>query len=43
MCFTVSTVLWTAVLRTAVQSSVHELTGRRTVLFTNIAAEKCKI
>ncbi|CAI9590874.1 unnamed protein product, partial [Staurois parvus] len=31
VCFTVSTLLWMAVPCTAIQSSVPELTGRRTV------------
>ncbi|CAI9556891.1 unnamed protein product, partial [Staurois parvus] len=35
LCFTVSTLLCMVVLCTAMQSSVQELTGRRTVLFTN--------
>ncbi|CAI9607686.1 unnamed protein product, partial [Staurois parvus] len=42
--FTVSTLLFMAVLCTAIQSSVHELTRRRTVLFTNMTpSRKCKI
>ncbi|CAI9609717.1 unnamed protein product, partial [Staurois parvus] len=35
LCFTVITLLWMAVLCTAIQTSVHKRTGRRTVLFTN--------
>ncbi|CAI9623355.1 unnamed protein product, partial [Staurois parvus] len=31
VCFTVSTLLWIVVLSTAIQSSVPDLTGRRTV------------
>ncbi|CAI9552962.1 unnamed protein product, partial [Staurois parvus] len=34
LCFTVFTMLCMAGLCTAIQSSVHKLTGRRTVLFT---------
>ncbi|CAI9554992.1 unnamed protein product, partial [Staurois parvus] len=32
VCFTVSTLLWMAVLCTAIQSIVPKLTGRRTVM-----------
>ncbi|CAI9571488.1 unnamed protein product, partial [Staurois parvus] len=35
VCFIVSTLLCMAVVCTAMRSSVHELTGRRTVSFTN--------
>ncbi|CAI9574525.1 unnamed protein product, partial [Staurois parvus] len=31
MCFTISTLRWMAVLCTGIQSTVPELTGRRTV------------
>ncbi|CAI9551912.1 unnamed protein product, partial [Staurois parvus] len=44
VCLTASTLLWMVVLCSAIQSSVHELTGRRTVLCTNIKGDrKCKI
>ncbi|CAI9600289.1 unnamed protein product, partial [Staurois parvus] len=40
LCFTASTLLCMAVLCTAMQSSVRELTGRRTALFLNSSSSR---